>query len=85
MALQLEVYTPTQEYLKKEVNMVIVPGKIGELGILPGHTPLLSLLNKGIVKIKTKGEWQEIKISEGYVEVSLNKVTILVDSVLKED
>ncbi|MDI6785857.1 MAG: ATP synthase F1 subunit epsilon [bacterium] len=82
MTLQLEIYTPVQEYLKKEVDMVIVPGKMGELGILPQHTPLLSLLNEGMVKIKTEGKWQEIKISEGYIEVGSNKVTILVDNVL---
>lgn len=82
MSLQLEIYTPTQEYLKKEIEMVIVPGKEGEIGILPRHTSLLSLLNKGKVKIKTEDKWQEIEIGEGYIEVGSNKVTILVDDIL---
>lgn len=85
MSLQLEIYTPAQEYLKKEVDMVIVPGKVGEIGILPRHTSFLSLLKEGKVKIKAEDKWQEVEIGEGYIEVGSNKVTILVDDILKKD
>jgi F-type H+-transporting ATPase subunit epsilon len=47
--IQLEVVTPEQRVLAEPVDMVTVPGLGGEIGILPGHTPLISQLQNGLL------------------------------------
>ncbi len=49
--LQLEVVTPERRLLSEQVNSVTVPGRGGELGILPGHAPLISDLSGGFVEV----------------------------------
>ena len=49
MALQLDVITPERRLLSEQADSVTVPGLGGELGILPGHTPLISALKTGVL------------------------------------
>ena len=56
MPLKLEIVSPERMVYDDEVDMVIVPGRNGQLGILPHHTPLISSLGVGELRIKKSGE-----------------------------
>ena len=59
--------------------MVIVPGRNGQLGILPHHTPLISSLGVGELRIKKGGSEESMLISGGFVEVRPDKVIVMAD------
>ena len=76
--IHLEVVTPERKVFEAEVERVEVPGLDGELGILPGHTELVSLLKPaGLLTYHVGDEVGEMAISDGLVEVSANQVTVL--------
>jgi F-type H+-transporting ATPase subunit epsilon len=70
--------TPERKVFEADVERVEVPGLDGELGILPGHTELVSLLKPaGLLTYHTGSETGEMAISDGFVEVGADKVTVL--------
>jgi len=77
--LQLEVVTPERRLLSESVDMVTVPGYLGELGILPGHTPLISRLQTGVLSYTQEGRTQQLHVSGGFVEVNDDRVSVLAD------
>ena len=79
MPLQLEIVSPERRAYADEVDMVIVPGIDGELGILPHHTRLISALGIGELRIKKGGTEQILFISGGFVEVRPDKVVVMAD------
>ncbi len=79
MPLQLEIVSPERRVYTDEVDMVVVPGRNGQLGILPHHTPLISSLGVGELRIKKGGTEQSLLISGGFVEVRPDKVIVMAD------
>jgi F-type H+-transporting ATPase subunit epsilon len=79
MPLQLEIVSPERRAYTDEVDMVVVPGVDGQLGILPHHTPLISALGIGELRIKKAGTEQSMLISGGFVEVRPDKVIVMAD------
>jgi F-type H+-transporting ATPase subunit epsilon len=77
--LRLEIVTPERRAFADDVDMVIVPGRNGQLGILPHHTPLISSLGVGELRIKKAGTEQSLLISGGFVEVRPDKVIVMAD------
>ena len=77
--LQLEVVTPERRVLAEAVDMVTVPGFGGELGILPGHTPLISRLQTGVLSYVQEGQTQQLHVSGGFVEVNDDRVSVLAE------
>lgn len=78
--IHLEVVTPERKVLDAEVDRVEVPGLNGELGILPGHTELISQLKPAGLLTYHVGETKaEMSISDGFVEVSPDRVVVLAD------
>jgi F-type H+-transporting ATPase subunit epsilon len=76
--IHLEVITPERLVFRAEVESVEVPGLGGELGILPGHTELVSQLKPaGLLTYHQGDQKGEIAISEGLVEVNSDRVTVL--------
>jgi F-type H+-transporting ATPase subunit epsilon len=75
--LQLEIVTPDRALVREEVDEVVVPGSEGELGILPGHTPLLSTLKVGELWFRQGAEKHYLAVGFGFVEVLPERVTIL--------
>ncbi|MFT6115803.1 MAG: F-type H+-transporting ATPase subunit epsilon [Candidatus Azotimanducaceae bacterium] len=68
------------------VEMVVASGTEGELGIFPGHTPLLSGVKPGPVRLRLEGGKEEIFFaSGGYIEVQPTAVTILADTAIRAD
>ena len=79
MPLKLEIVTPERRAYIDEVDMVVVPGRNGQLGILPRHTPLISSLGVGELKIRKGGTEESLLISGGFVEVRPDKVIVMAD------
>jgi len=77
--IQLEVVTPERRVLGEPVDMVTVPGLNGEMGILPGHTPLISQLNTGVLSYVQDGKTTQLHVSGGIVEVRDDKVSVLAE------
>ncbi|HEY8224080.1 MAG TPA: F0F1 ATP synthase subunit epsilon [Pyrinomonadaceae bacterium] len=77
--IQLEVVTPERRVLSESVEMVTVPGLGGELGILPGHTPLISQLQTGVLTYVLGGKNFQLHVSGGFVEVRDDSVSVLAE------
>jgi F-type H+-transporting ATPase subunit epsilon len=75
--LTLEIVTPDRALLREEVDEVVVPGSEGEFGVLPGHTPLLSMLKVGELWYRQGQEKHYLAIAFGFVEVLPDRVTVL--------
>ena len=78
--IQLDVITPERSILSEAVDFVSVPGAGGELGILPGHTPLISQLRTGLVTYTQGGVTERLLVAGGFVEVSNDRVSVLADA-----
>lgn len=84
--IRLEIVTPEHRVYLDDVNMFIVKGELGDLGILPNHAPLATPLAISIVIIKKDNTEQKVAISGGFLEVGNNKATILAETAeLPED
>jgi F-type H+-transporting ATPase subunit epsilon len=77
--IQLELVTPERRVLAEPVDMVTVPGLGGELGILPGHTPLISQLQTGVLTYVQDGKSFPLHVSGGFVEVRDDYVAVLAE------
>jgi F-type H+-transporting ATPase subunit epsilon len=77
--LQLELVTPERRVLDEPVELVTVPGLNGEMGILPGHTPLISQLRTGILSYVQEGKTSQLHVSGGFVEVRDDHVSVLAE------
>lgn len=80
--LHVNIVSAEQAIFSGEAEMVVAPGETGELGILPGHTPLLTRIRPGTVKVKLAGQDKEeiIYVSGGILEVQPKALTILADT-----
>ncbi len=76
----LEIVTPDRKFFEDEVEMIIVRGTEGDLGIYKNHSPLVTSLAIGRIKIKQNGKFVEAAIAGGYIEVDREKSTIVTDS-----
>lgn len=75
----IEISTPEKLLVSQECESVQVPGKEGEMGILPGHAALLSELGEGQLSYTSAGRISSVRISGGYVEVRDNHIRVLAD------
>jgi len=78
--LLLEVVTPEKLLLSEEVEEVTAPGREGEFGVLPGHTPFFTLLKVGEVMYRSGGKENYLAVSGGFAEVLPERVTILAEA-----
>jgi F-type H+-transporting ATPase subunit epsilon len=83
--ITLEVVTPERRVLAETVDAVYVPGMNGELGILPGHTPLISQLQTGVLSYTKGGATERLHVSGGFVEVNQDRVTVLAEVAERPD
>jgi F-type H+-transporting ATPase subunit epsilon len=82
--LRLEIVTPEAKAFSEEVDMVVLPGVEGELGVLPLHVPLMTRLLPGEVRI-TQGQKQlELVVGNGFVEILPDRVAILTDMAMTD-
>lgn len=78
--LHVEVVTADRELYNGEASMVNAPGIEGQLGILPRHAALLTVLKAGELRIRLGDQEEPLFVAGGFLEVSDNKVTVLADA-----
>lgn len=84
--LQVDVVSAEKSMFSGEAKFVVLPGESGELGILPGHTPLISRIRPGTMKIElADGSEELIFVAGGILEVQPGKVTVLSDTAIRAD
>ncbi len=83
--LKCEIVTPEGLLVSGEVAMVVVPGEMGELGILPRHAPIVSKTVIGEARIKhfDDGHWEHLAAGNGYVKMQFDRLLLLVDTAEK--
>jgi F-type H+-transporting ATPase subunit epsilon len=86
MTTHVDIVSAEEEIWSGEATMVFAPGAMGELGIAPRHTPLLTRLKPGEVRVRGQnGEDESYFISGGMLEIQPHVVTILSDTAIRAD
>lgn len=80
MPIRCEIVSQDRMVFEGDVDIVVLPGEAGEMGILPNHAPLLSTLRLGFLKVRVGGEEQVFAVAGGVVEVQPDIVTVLADA-----
>ena len=77
--LKFEIVTAERVIYSDDVDIVVAPGIEGQLGILPGHAPLMTMLQPGELLVRKDGEEVAMFVSGGFLEVMGDRVTVLAD------
>jgi len=80
MSILVDIVTPERQLLSRQVDMVTLPGIDGQMGILGGHVPLLTILDIGEIVLHKGNDADFIAVSGGVVEVRPDKVTVMADT-----
>lgn len=80
MPIRCEIVSQDRIVYQDEVDIVVLPGTEGVMGILPNHAPVLSLLKFGVITVRKKGEEQFFTVAGGLAEIQPDQVTILADA-----
>lgn len=83
--LHIQIITPEKIVYEDNVDMIIIPGTEGELGILPHHIPLFTKIKPGEVKIKKGNEEYFLAITGGFADITGRKVIILADYAVRAE
>jgi F-type H+-transporting ATPase subunit epsilon len=84
--IKCEVVTPEGLVLDEYAQMVVVPGAVGELGVLPRHAPIVSHTVIGEVRVKTiDGEMKHLAVGSGYAKMQYDRMMLLVDTAEKAE
>jgi len=78
--LKLDIVTAERVVYSEDVDIVIAPGVEGQLGILPHHAPLMTILQAGELVVRKGGQEESLAISGGFLEVRPDRVIVLADS-----
>ena len=83
--IHVDVVSAEEQIFAGEAEFVVLPGVVGELGIYPRHTPLLTQIKPGAVRIKIPGQTEEelVFVQGGFLEVQPNRVTVLADTAIR--
>ncbi|MEB3277946.1 MAG: ATP synthase F1 subunit epsilon [Lyngbya sp.] len=79
MTLNVRVIAPDKTVWDDQAEEVILPSTTGQLGVLSGHAPMMTALDIGVMRVRSKSEWVPIALLGGFAEVEENEVTILVN------
>ena len=80
MPIRCEIVSQDRIVYQGEPDIVTLPGAEGEMGILPNHAPVLTVLQVGVIRVRSKGEEQYFTVSGGVVEVQPDQITVLADA-----
>ncbi|MDX2185691.1 MAG: ATP synthase F1 subunit epsilon [Opitutaceae bacterium] len=85
MALTLEIVTPEARVFSDTIETVVIPTVEGEIGILPGHIPLLTQVQAGELRITRQGKVEHLAVGAGFAEVVGDRVSVLAESAITEE
>ena len=80
MPIRCEIVSQDRTVFQGDVDMVVLPGAAGEMGVLPHHAPVLTTLKYGVVKVRRAGQEQIFAVAGGVAEVQPDIVTVLADA-----
>ena len=80
MSIRCEIVSQDRKVFEDDVDIVVLPGTDGEMGILPHHAPLLTTLKYGLIKVRIKEEEQVFTVAGGVAEIQPEIVTVLADA-----
>lgn len=80
MPIRCEIVSQDRMVYEGDVDIVVLPGTDGEMGILPHHAPLLTTLKFGLIKVRTRSEEQIFTVAGGVAEIQPSIVTVLADA-----
>lgn len=85
MTVHVDIVSAEESIFSGLAEFVVLPGESGELGILPGHTPLLTRIKPGAVRLKLQNQAEEelVFVAGGLLEVQPNRVTVLADTAVR--
>jgi F-type H+-transporting ATPase subunit epsilon len=85
MSIHVDVVSAEESIFSGLAEFVVLPGEVGELGILPGHMPLMTRIKPGAVRVKVQGQEHEelIFVAGGILEVQPGLVTVLADTAIR--
>ena len=83
--IRVDVVSAEESIFSGEAEFVVLPGEAGELGIYPRHTPLITRIKPGVVRIRQSGaaEEDQVFVAGGILEVQPNVVTVLADTAIR--
>jgi F-type H+-transporting ATPase subunit epsilon len=80
MTIHCDIVSQDRTVFSGDVDIVVLPGAAGEMGILPNHAPVLTTLKYGIIKVRKDGKEELFTVAGGVAEVQPDIVTVLADS-----
>lgn len=80
MPVRCEIVSQDRIVFQGDVDIVVLPGAAGEMGILSHHSPILSVLQYGVIRVRSEGEDQFFTVAGGVAEVQPDQVTVLADA-----
>jgi F-type H+-transporting ATPase subunit epsilon len=80
MTIRCEIVSQDRMVYEGDVDIVVLPGAAGEMGILPHHTPLLTTLKYGFIKVRKQGNEEVFTVAGGVAEIQPDIVTVLADA-----
>jgi len=80
MPIRCEIVSQDRLVFEGDADIVIVPGTLGEMGILAGHAPLLSTLELGVIRVKREDQEHVFTVTGGFIEVQPDIITIMADA-----
>jgi F-type H+-transporting ATPase subunit epsilon len=84
MPTQIELVTPEKLLLSRPTDMVVIPAAEGEMGVLPGHAPMIVLLRGGTIRLYQGGNVTDtLFVAGGFAEVTPERCTVLATEILK--
>lgn len=84
MTMHVDIVSAENEIFSGQATMLVAPAQMGEVGIMPRHSPFISKLKPGEVRVDTPdGEGQYFYVSSGIIEVQPNVVTVLADTAMR--
>jgi F-type H+-transporting ATPase subunit epsilon len=85
MPLTLEIVTPEARVYSDTIDSVVIPTVEGEIGVLPGHIPLLTQVGYGELRVTKGGATQLLAVGGGFAQISADKISILAESAINEE
>ena len=86
MPLTLEIVTPERKVLSEEVDHVVLPTEAGgEIDVLPGHIPLMTMIEPGELRYFKGGQQESVAIARGFIEVIGDTVAVLTEAAIEVD
>lgn len=80
MPIRCEIVSQDRIVFQGDADIVVLPGAAGEMGILPNHSPVLSVLRFGVIRVRSKGKEEIFTVAGGVAEVQPDQVTVLADA-----